>query len=83
MPDDRGVDQDVERLGGERAERRKREPKDLAVVRRAETHQLLRRAANHARAARLGDRLDHDLVEVDVWRPRQREENAVGDLVRR
>ena len=36
VPDDRGVDEDVERLGGERAERRKREPEDLAVVRRAE-----------------------------------------------
>ena len=32
VPDDRGVGQDVERLGRERAERRDREPQDLAVV---------------------------------------------------
>ena len=33
VPDDRGVGQHVERLGRERAERRDREPQDLAVVR--------------------------------------------------
>ena len=35
MADDRGVDEDVERLRGERPERRDREPQDLAVVRRS------------------------------------------------
>jgi hypothetical protein len=34
------------------------------------------------RAGRLGDRLDHDLVEVHVRGPRQCEHHAVGDLVR-
>ena len=38
VPDDRGVDEDVERLRSEGAERRHRKPKDLAVVRRAEAH---------------------------------------------
>jgi hypothetical protein len=33
MPDDRRVHEDVERLRGERAERRDREAQDLAVVR--------------------------------------------------
>jgi hypothetical protein len=32
VADDRGVDEDVERLGGERAERRHRELQDLGVV---------------------------------------------------
>jgi hypothetical protein len=32
MPDDRRVDEDVERLRGERAERRRREAQDAAVV---------------------------------------------------
>jgi hypothetical protein len=35
MADDRGVDQQVQRLGRERAERRQREQQDLAVVRGA------------------------------------------------
>ena len=34
-------------------------------------------------AARLGERLDDDLVHVHVQRPRQREEDAVGDVLRR
>jgi hypothetical protein len=38
VADDRGVDEDVQRLGGERAERRQRQPQDLLVVRRAEAH---------------------------------------------
>ncbi len=38
VPDDRGVDEEVQRLRGERAERRHREPEDLAVVRRPEPH---------------------------------------------
>jgi hypothetical protein len=37
VPDDGGVDEEVERLGGERPERRRREPEDLAVVRGAES----------------------------------------------
>jgi hypothetical protein len=32
VADDRGVDQDVERFGGERTERRQRQPQDLPVV---------------------------------------------------
>ena len=32
VPDDRGVDEEVERLRRERAQRREREPEDLAVV---------------------------------------------------
>jgi hypothetical protein len=32
VPDDRRVDEEVERLRGERAERRQRKPDDLAVV---------------------------------------------------
>jgi hypothetical protein len=36
MADDGSVDEDVERLGGERAERERREPDDLPIVRRAE-----------------------------------------------
>ena len=32
MADDRGVDEQVERLGGQRAERGHGEPEDLAVV---------------------------------------------------
>ena len=32
MPDDRGVGEDVERLRDQRAERRDRQPDDLAVV---------------------------------------------------
>ena len=35
VPDDRGVDEHVQRLGGQRAERRQREREDLAVVGRA------------------------------------------------
>jgi hypothetical protein len=35
VPDDRGVDQQVQRLGGERAECGKGEADDLAVVRGA------------------------------------------------
>ena len=35
VTDDRGVDQDVQRLRRERAERGQRQPEDLAVVRRA------------------------------------------------
>jgi hypothetical protein len=35
MADDRRVGEQVQRLGGERAERRQREAQDLAVVRRA------------------------------------------------
>ena len=35
VPDDRGVDEHVERLGRERAERGEREPDDLAIVRAA------------------------------------------------
>ena len=38
MPDDRGVDEQVERLRSERAERGNREPKDLPVVRRPQRH---------------------------------------------
>ena len=38
VADDRGVDEHVERLGGERAERRHGEPEDLAVVGRAPQH---------------------------------------------
>jgi hypothetical protein len=32
MADDRGVDEQVQRLGRERAERREGEPEDLAVI---------------------------------------------------
>ncbi len=39
-------------------------------------------SAHDAGAARLGERLHHDLVDVHVRRPRQREQDAVGDLVR-
>jgi hypothetical protein len=35
MADDRGVGQQVQRLGGKRAQGREREPQDLAVVPRA------------------------------------------------
>jgi hypothetical protein len=35
VPDDRRVGEQVERLGGERSERRQREAQDLAVMRRA------------------------------------------------
>jgi hypothetical protein len=35
VTDDCGVGEQVQRLGGERAERRQREPQDLAVVRGA------------------------------------------------
>jgi hypothetical protein len=35
MAEDRRVDEDVQRLGGERAECECREPDDLAIVRRA------------------------------------------------
>ena len=38
VADDRGVDEEVERLGRERAQRGKREPQDLAVVPRPEPH---------------------------------------------
>ena len=38
MADDRRVDEDVERLGRERAQRRDREQPDLAVVRGAADH---------------------------------------------
>jgi hypothetical protein len=36
VADDRRVDEEVERLGGERAECERREPDDLPIVRRAE-----------------------------------------------
>jgi hypothetical protein len=36
VPDDRGVDEHVERLGRKRAERRHGEPEDLAVMGTAE-----------------------------------------------
>jgi demethylmenaquinone methyltransferase/2-methoxy-6-polyprenyl-1,4-benzoquinol methylase len=49
MADDRGVHEHVQRLGGERAERGKREPEDLAVVRRAPEHPLPRDGLAHAR----------------------------------
>ncbi len=39
-------------------------------------------AAHDPAAARLGERLDHDLVDVHVQRAREREEDAVGDVVR-
>ena len=38
VSDDRGVDEEIERLGRERAQRRNRESEDLAVVLRAEPH---------------------------------------------
>ena len=38
MTDDRGVGEDVQRLGRQRAERRQREPDDLAIVRGTKTH---------------------------------------------
>jgi hypothetical protein len=38
VPDDRGVDEHVERLGRQRAERRHGEPEDLAVVWGAPQH---------------------------------------------
>src|SRR4051794_27184196 len=38
MPDDRRVDEDVERLRGQRSERRQCEPQDLAIVRGAKSH---------------------------------------------
>ena len=85
MTDDRGVDEDVERLRCERSERRQREAEDLAVVRRAEPQDdglTLRLGGTTCDAGRLRHRLDHDLVEVHVRRPREREEHAVGDLVR-
>jgi len=50
MTDDRGVGEHVERLGRQRAERRQREPEDLAVVRRAEAH----RARTIMRAMKIG-----------------------------
>ena len=36
-----------------------------------------------AAPARLGERLDDDLVHVHVQRPREREEDAVGDVLGR
>src|SRR5437867_10366348 len=50
MTHDRGVGEHVERLGRQRAERRQREPEDLAVVRRAEAH----RARTIMRAMKIG-----------------------------
>jgi hypothetical protein len=38
VADDGGVGEDVQRLRGERAEGRQRQPEDLPVVRRAEAH---------------------------------------------
>jgi hypothetical protein len=38
MADDRGVDEEVERLRRERPESRKREPGDLAVIRASKSH---------------------------------------------
>src|SRR5262249_60757450 len=38
VADDRRIDEDVDRLGCERAERRQSKPQDLAIVRRAEPH---------------------------------------------
>src|SRR5205085_1581057 len=38
VADDRGVDEDVERLCGQRAESRQREPQDLAIMRGAKAH---------------------------------------------
>ena len=40
-------------------------------------------AAHDPAAARLREGLDHHLVDVHVQRPREREEDAVGDVVRR
>ena len=40
------------------------------------------RAAHDPAAARLGEGLDHHLVDVHVQRPREREEDAVRDVVR-
>jgi hypothetical protein len=40
VTDDRGVDEEIQRLCGERAQRRHREPDDLAVVLRPEPHPL-------------------------------------------
>jgi len=45
VPDDGGVDEDVRRLGRERAERRHGEPEDLAVVPGAELHSSRRMRA--------------------------------------
>src|SRR5262249_21308665 len=38
VSDDRGVDEEVERLGGKRTQRGEREPQNLAVVPRAQGH---------------------------------------------
>ena len=56
MPDDRGVDQDVERLGGKSAERGKREPEDLAVE-YAERRRGTARSCCEPRAHRSTERL--------------------------
>ena len=48
MPDDRRVDEQVERFGRQRAQRREREPEDLAVVLRAERHPVAWMVASYA-----------------------------------
>ena len=96
MPDDRRVDEHVERLGRERAERGDARSRKISpVVRRAEAQGV---ESSRERVAPAGldgptdrttrepddwaSRLDHDLVDVDVQRPGEREQDAVGDLVR-
>ena len=44
MPDDRRVDEEVEGLRRQRAERRQREPEDLAVVPRPQSHKHVSRS---------------------------------------
>ena len=41
------------------------------------------RPGDDADGARLGQRLDHELVDVDVLRPRDRKDDALGDVVGR
>ena len=48
MSDDRRVDEEVERFGRERAQRREREPEDLAVVLGAEGHPVAWMVASYA-----------------------------------
>ena len=48
VPDDRRVDEEVERLGRERAQRREREPDDLAVVLRPERQPAAAIVASYA-----------------------------------
>ena len=66
MSDDRRVDEEVERLGRERAQRGEREPDDLAVVLGAERH---------------AGRFDRRLVRGDVVRDHLLRREALLDLL--